>query len=75
MASNAKQVLDMDFEEETTGIETVNVNVQPSSIFSHSSSVYDIQGRKITDNPSSLISHPSSKKGVYIVNGKKVMIK
>ena len=75
MASNAKQVLDMDFEEETTGIETVNVNVQPSSIFSHSSFVYDIQGRKITENPSSLISHPSSKKGVYIVNGKKVMIK
>ena len=40
-----------------------------------SSAVYDLQGRKVADNPSSLISRPSYKKGVYIVNGKKVVIK
>ena len=38
------------------------------------SSVYDLQGRKVADNPSSLISHPSSRKGIYIYNGKKIII-
>ena len=48
--------------------------------------IYDLQGRKVADNPSSLIPfpsgarppvafHPSSKKGIYIVNGRKVMVK
>ena len=38
------------------------------------SSVYDLQGRKVADNPSSFIANPSSKKGIYIVNGKKIII-
>ena len=39
--------------------------------------VYDLQGRKVADSPSSLSGNSwySSKKGVYIVNGKKVVIK
>ena len=49
--------------------------VSGDSGISGTSEIYDLQGRKIADNPSSLISHPSSKKGVYIVNGKKVIIK
>ena len=47
----------------------------PSSLISHPSSVYDLQGRKIADKPSSLISHPSSPKGVIISNGKKIVNK
>ena len=57
---------------EKTGIKSVQSGSSPMP---HPSSVYDLQGRKIADNPSSLISNPSSKKGVYIVNGKKVVIK
>ena len=38
------------------------------------SGVYDLQGRKVADNLSSFLSHPSSKKGIYIVNGKKIII-
>ena len=34
-----------------------------------SSTVYDLQGRRISDNPSSL------KRGIYIIGGKKVMVK
>lgn len=37
--------------------------------------VYDLQGRKVADNPSSLISNPSSQKGIYIVNGAKIVVK
>ena len=37
--------------------------------------VYDLQGRKIADNPSSFISNPSSRKGIYIVGGKKVVVR
>ena len=39
------------------------------------SSVYDLQGRKVADNPSFLIPHLSSKPGIYIVNGRKIVIR
>ena len=39
--------------------------------------VFDLQGRKIADNPSSLSGNSwyPSRKGIYIVNGKKIIIK
>ena len=37
--------------------------------------VYDLQGRKVADNSSSFISHPSTQKGIYISNGRKFVIK
>ena len=36
------------------------------------STVYDPQGRKVADDPSSFILHPSSRKGIYIIDGKKI---
>ena len=56
----------------TTGIDTMH---DEESIMHHDPAVYDLQGRKVADKSSSFISHPSSKKGVYIVNGKKIIIK
>ena len=55
--------------DDATAIEKVSVNDNVNS------AVYDLQGRKIADNPSSLISHPSSRTGVKIVNGKKYINK
>ncbi|MBO5698734.1 MAG: hypothetical protein J6R79_01855 [Bacteroidaceae bacterium] len=46
-------------EEGTTGIEETTVNTQESTV------IYDLQGRRVT--------HPT--KGMYIVNGKKVILK
>ena len=64
-----------------TGI-ILNEGLRMKNESNNPSSVYDLQGRKITDNPSSLVSHPSSlpsplssKKGIYIVNGRKFIIK
>lgn len=54
-----------------TGIRTVDANVNTNE----SSAVYDLQGRKIADSPSSLISHPSFQKGIYVVGGKKMVLK
>ena len=44
---------------ETTGVESSTLNSQPSTL------IYDLQGRRV-DNPT---------KGVYIVNGKKVLVR
>lgn len=49
------------------GLKIKDEGNNPSSLISHLSSVYDLQGRKISDKPSSLFSHPSSQKGIYIV--------
>ena len=51
-------------EETTTGI---SLTPSPSPKGEGSEYVYDLQGRKIADNPSSFISHPSSQKGIYVV--------
>ena len=39
------------------------------------SAAYDLQGRKIAGNPSSFISHPSSQKDIFIVGGKKIVVR
>ena len=52
--------------EETTGIENVNHETITNNRY------YDLQGRKLSDGQSSNGQMP---KGVYIVNGKKVVIK
>ena len=51
-------------EDITTGISLIP---SPSPKGEGSEYVYDLQGRKIADNPSSFISHPSFSKGIYIV--------
>ena len=57
------------------GLRIKDESNNPSSLISHPSSVYDLQGRKVADHLSSFISHPSSKPGIYIVNGKKILVK
>ena len=52
------------FEDDVTGITPINVNDNVNV----NAAVYDLQGRKIADKP-------SSQKGIYIVNGKKIVIK
>lgn len=61
-------------DEEPTGIIGVENGEVKVETFGHGA-VYDLQGRKVADNPSSVFSHPSSRKGVYVINGKKVVIK
>ena len=60
-SSPASEFLDLDFNEETTGIITLD-NLAKSQ---YDNSVFDLQGRKVTQ--------PT--KGLYIVNGKKNIIK
>jgi hypothetical protein len=48
----------------TTGIETINANVAPVV---NKTGYYDLSGRKLPGKPSA--------KGIYIVNGKKIVIK
>ncbi len=59
----------------TTGIETVNSLTPDPSSKGEGRYVYDLQGRAVADNPSSLIPHPSSKKGIYLQRGKKILVK
>ena len=68
-ATGAKFVVD----DSATGINTMNNS--ECVMHNATNAVYDLQGRRVADNPSSFISHPSSRKGIYIVNGKKVIIK
>ena len=69
MAAGAK--LSVTYDDESTAISLPPV---PSPMGEGSRYVYDLQGRKVTDNPSSLFSHSSFSKGIYIVNGKKIAI-
>lgn len=59
---------------DTTGIDQDPYQLSREEI-SQDTSVYDMQGRKISDNYSTFFSHSSSKKGIYIVNGRKVIVK
>jgi len=49
---------------ETTGIETVQTTPDPSYL-RRGDEWYDLQGRRINGQP--------TRKGIYVVNGKKVM--
>ena len=69
------------YKEETTGIRNVNLNDNGndnannrSSLISHPSSVYDLQGRKVKVNVNANGNSPL-KPGIYIVNGRKVVVK
>ena len=56
-------------EGETTAIDHSTFNVQRSTF-----NVYDLQGRKVANGQSSMVNG-QLKKGLYIVNGRKVVIK
>ena len=56
-------------EGETTAIDHSTFNVQRSTF-----NVYDLQGRKVTNGQWSMVNG-QLKKGLYIVNGRKVVIK
>jgi hypothetical protein len=73
-------------EGETTNIEIIDHS--PLTIDHSNSAVYDLQGRKVANGQSSMVNRQSStdngqssmvngqlKKGLYIVNGRKVVIK
>ena len=50
------------------GLRIKDESNNPSSLISHPSSIYDLQGRKVMDNG-------QLKPGIYIVNGKKIIVK
>ena len=60
----------MDFGEETTGV--VSIDHSPLTIDHSADAWYDMQGRKVANGQSSMVNGQWLKKGVYIVNGKKV---
>ena len=74
----AKVSMELNCEDDTTtGISTIegadtNVGTRRAAL---NEGVYDMQGRKVADDPASFFSHPSSQKGIYIMNGKKFIIK
>ena len=53
-----------------TAIEEINANDNPNA-----NGIYDLSGRKIVDNSNSKMQNAKLQRGIYIVNGKKVMIK
>lgn len=73
-ASSSKSAwLFSEIDDEVTGIS--DASIMNNEERAEHNGVYDLQGRKVADNLSSILSHPSSQKGIYIVNGKKVIIK
>ena len=73
-ASSSKSAwLFSEIDDEVTGISDASIMNHEENMMNNG--VYDLQGRKVADNLSSILSHPSSQKGIYIVNGKKVIIK
>lgn len=73
MAQHAKIAFFRDFSdmEETTGIDDVMLAGDESMAASAAKGVFDLQGRKVAGSASELFRLP---KGVYIVNGKKMVI-
>ena len=55
--------------------ETMGIVAIDHSTLNIDHSVYDLQGRRLANGQSSMINGQSLKKGVYVVNGKKVIIK
>lgn len=62
----------MFFSQEPTGIEDVSIS-EPAG--EASGAVYDLSGRKVTSAPVSSSTPSLLKKGIYIVNGKKIVVK
>ena len=54
-----------------TGIESLTPNPSPTG----EGSIYDLEGRKVGDNSQLSTRNSQLPKGIYIVNGKKVVIK
>lgn len=67
LPANAKNII-LSFDGETTGISSVN-NEEMTSILGN---VYSIDGKKVASSRDALVTLPA---GIYIVNGKKVVIK
>jgi hypothetical protein len=67
LSANAKNII-LSFDGETTGISSVN-NEEMTSILGN---VYSIDGKKVASSRDALVTLPA---GIYIVNGKKVVIK
>lgn len=65
--ANAKNII-LSFDGETTGITSIN-NDEMTSILGN---VYSIDGKKVASSRDALVTLPA---GIYIVNGKKVVIK
>ncbi len=59
-------------EDEPTGIKSVH---NSESIVHSDTAVYDLQGRKVADNSQLSTINSQLKPGIYIVNGKKIVIK
>lgn len=68
-ASGAKDFFDVDYEN-ITGIKTMH---NEECIMQNDSAVYDLQGRKVNENANAQLS--TLKPGVYIINGKKILLK
>ena len=71
-ASSAREYLAFMFDEETTGVNNANVNDNGNEIENYAGAWYDLQGRRVNVQRSTLNAQRS--KGLYIVNGKKVFI-
>lgn len=67
LPANAKNII-LSFDGETTGITSIN-NDEMTSILGN---VYSIDGKKVASSRDALVTLPA---GIYIVNGKKVVIK
>lgn len=67
LPANAKNII-LSFDGETTGITSIN-NDEMTSILGN---VYSIGGKKVASSRDALVTLPA---GIYIVNGKKVVIK
>lgn len=70
---NALFTIGDSLDNETTEIKNVNVNDNHHVI--DSSAFYDMQGRRVNVQRSTLDSHRQLPKGIYINNGKKIVIK
>ena len=57
-----------------TGIESLTPSSSPQGVYGDGS-IYDLQGRKVADNCQLSIANYQLPKGIYIVNGKKIVIK
>ena len=65
------------YKEETTGINSVHSSesIVHSSLIPHPSSIYDLQGRRVANNYELCTMNYALPKGIYITNGKKIIIK